>query len=184
MAKQKDDHVIIALVKDEAAAKAAEKALKKWDKDDKDLKLGNIGWIYMKGDKVKTHMGHDEGKGAEAGAAVGIIAGVLSGGVTVVAGAVGAGAIGGIGGSFFKKSTELTKDEIQTIGKSLTDGQVAMVVTCKEDDVKAASDELTTLGATVKQYAVKGGALTDAAAAMDAAGVTPENAADAPAAAK
>ena len=43
MAKQKDDHVVIALVKDQDAAKAAEKSLKQWDKSDKDVKLGNIG---------------------------------------------------------------------------------------------------------------------------------------------
>ena len=101
----------------------------------------------------------------------------------VVAGAVGAGAIGGVGGAFFKKSTNLTKDEIQTIGKSLDGGQVAMVVTGKEDDVQAASDESTTraVSLTVTSYAVKGGALTDAAKAMDAAGVAPPSD-DAPAA--
>jgi hypothetical protein len=173
MAKEKDDHVVIALVKDQDSAKAAEKSLKDWDKGDKDLKLGNIGWIYKKGDKVKTHMGREAGKGAATGGAIGIIAGVLSGGMTVVAGAVGAGVIGGITGSFFKKSANLTKDEIQKIGKSLDGGQVAMVVTCTEDDVQATSAELTKLGATVTSYAVKGGALTDAAKAMDAAGVTP-----------
>ena len=175
MAKEKDDHVVIAMVKDQDTAKADEKALKKWDKGDKDLKLGNIGWIYKKKDKVKTHMERDAGKGAETGGAIGIIAGILSGGLTVIAGAVGAGAIGAIGVDFFKKSSDLTKDEIQKIGKSLDGGQVAMVVTCTEDDVKATSAELTKLGATVTSYAVKGGALTDAAKAMDAAGVKPDS---------
>ena len=74
MAKEKDDYVVIAMVKDQDTAKADEKALKKWDKGDKDLKLGNIGWIYKKKDKVKTHMERDAGKGAETGAAIGIIA--------------------------------------------------------------------------------------------------------------
>jgi len=46
MAKQKDDHVVIALFKDEDAAKAGEKTVKKWDKSDKDVKLGNVGMIY------------------------------------------------------------------------------------------------------------------------------------------
>ena len=178
MAKEKDDHVVIAMVKDQDTAKANEKALKKWDKGDKDLKLGNIGWIYKKKDKVKTHMERDAGKGGETGAAIGIIAGVLSGGLTVVAGAVGAGAIGAIGGDFFKKSSDLTKDEVQKIGKSLDGGQVAMIVTCTEDDVKATSAELTKLGATVTSYADKGGALTDAAKAMDSAGVKPDSADD------
>ena len=47
------------------------------------------------------------------------------------------------------------------------------MVTCGEDEVKATSAELTKIGATVKAYAVKDGALTDAAQAMDAASVTP-----------
>jgi len=184
MAKEKDDHVIIALVKDEDTAKAAEKTLKSWDKSDKDVKMGDVGYIYKdKKGKVKTHMGHDEGKGAETGAAIGMVAGVLSGGLTVVAGAVGAGAVGGIGGEFFKKSTNLTKDEIEKVGNSLDGGQVALVVTCDEDDVKATSAELTQIGATVKDYAVKGGALTEAAQAMDAAGVTPTDDDDSSAAA-
>ena len=177
MAKEKDDYVVVALVKDQDTAKTDEKSLKQWDKGNKDVDLGNIGWIYMKGDKVKTHMSHDEGKGVEAGAAVGLIAGVLSGGIGVAAGAVGGGAIGGVGGAFFKKSTNLTKDEIQKIGKSLSAGQVALVVTCREEDVAATTVELKNLKATVKDYAVKGGALTSAAQAMKAAGITPETAA-------
>ena len=103
MAKEKDDHVVIALVKDQDSAKAAEKSLKDWDKGDKDLKLGNIGWIYKKGDKVKTHMGREAGKGAATGGAIGVIAGVLSGGATVVAGAVAGGVIGGITGDLLQE---------------------------------------------------------------------------------
>lgn len=173
MSKEKKDHVVIALLENEAAAEAAKDALEKWDKDDKDLKLGNIGWIYMKDGKVKTHMGHKTGKGVETGAILGIIAGVLSGGLTVVAGAIGAGALGGIAGAFFKKSTNLTKENIEAIGKELESGQVALIVTCKESDVEAVNSELTTLGASATAYAVKDGALTEAGEAMDAAGVAP-----------
>ena len=58
MAKQKDDHVVIALFTNEVAAKAGEKSVKKWDKSDKDVKLGNVGMIYTKGDKIKSHIDH------------------------------------------------------------------------------------------------------------------------------
>ena len=174
MAKEKDDYVLLALVKDEDTAKAAEKSLKSWDKSDKDLKLGNVGYIYKnKKGKVKTHLERDAGKGAATGAVIGIIAGVLSGGLTVVAGVVGGGILGGIAGEFFKKSTNLTKDEIEKVGDALDGGQVALVVTCGESEVDATSAELSKIGATVKAYSVKGGALTKAAQDMDAAGVTP-----------
>lgn len=152
MAKQKDDQVVIALVENEDTAKEAVKILKKWDKDDKDLKFGNVGYIFLDGDKVKTHLERSAGKGAETGAIIGIIAAFLSSGLTVAAGAVGGGIFGAIAGEFFKKSTNLTKDEVEKIGKSLEDGQVALVVTCGEDEVEPTSAELTNIGATVKSY--------------------------------
>ncbi len=131
MAKEKDDHVVIALFTDKDAAKAGEKAVKKWDKSDKDVKLGNMGIIYMKGDKIKTHIDH----------------------------------MYDVGGAFFDKDTNLTKDEIGKIAKALDGGQTAVVVACAADDVTAVSKELTTAGGTVKDYAVKGGDMTAAPAA-------------------
>lgn len=133
MAKQKDDHVVIALFTDEDAAKAGEETVKKWDKSDKDVKLGNVGLIYKKGDKIKTHIDH----------------------------------MYDIGGAFFKHDTNLTKDEVDKIGKALDGGQTAVVVACAADDVKVVSAELTKAGGTVKEYGVKGGDMTAAPAAKD-----------------
>ena len=138
MAKQKDDQVVIALFTDKDAAKAAEKSVKQWDKSDKNVKTGDMGIIFMKGDKVKTHLDH----------------------------------MYDIGGAFFKKETGLTKDEIAKVGKALDGGQVAVVVTCTEDDVSDVSDELTKAGGTVKAYAVKGGDMT---AASDASAASPSS---------
>ncbi len=97
--------------------------------------MGNVGLIYMKGDKVKTHIDH----------------------------------IYDVGGAFFKKDTNLTKDEINKIGKSLDSGQMAVVVTCTADDVQVVSTELTKAGGTVKDYAAKDGDKSAASVSTDSA---------------
>src|SRR6476620_2067246 len=100
MAKDNNDHVVIALYSSEDAANDASKALQSWDKANDDIKLGSIGTISKKGDKVKTHVGRKTRSGAKAGAVLGVTAAVLSGGVTLIPGLVGGAAAGGVLGSF------------------------------------------------------------------------------------
>ena len=85
---------IIAIFSSEDAAKQAAKDLQDWDKANDDIKLGAIGTMTKKGDKVKTHVGRKTGSGAKVGAVMGVTAAVLSGGITLVPGVVG-GAVGG-----------------------------------------------------------------------------------------
>ncbi len=166
MSKNKNKHVIVAFYKNDIDADGAVDSLKRWEDANKDIKLGTVGTIYKEKGKVKTKVGHKSGKWAKGGVVLGIIAGVLSGGVTVVGGAVVAGLAGGVLGAFFKKSTNLTKDEVNKIGDALDKGQVAVIVTCDQDEVQPTSDALTKFGGTVQAYAVDKGALTDAAKAM------------------
>ncbi len=173
MSDNKNEHVVIALFDNQQFADYGIDNLKQWDRANDDIKLGVIGTITKKGDKVKTHVAHRTGGGAKVGAVLGIIAGVLSGGVTLVAGAVGGAVLGGIGGSVFKKSLHLTKEEIQALGQELDKGRVAVVVTCDENEVEALSQELARWGGDVKGYAVPAEALSEAAAAVAAAPAEP-----------
>src|SRR6478672_1990126 len=125
MADNKNDHVVIALFESEDAADQAKKGLQDWDKANDDIKLGAIGTITKKGDKVKTHVGRKTGGGAKVGAALGVTAAVLSGGLTLIPGAVAGAVGGGALGTFFKKSTNLTKEEIQALKKKLNEDKVA-----------------------------------------------------------
>jgi hypothetical protein len=165
MSNNKNDHVVIALFENEDFANYGIDLLKKWDWEEKTVTLGAIGVIQKKGDKVKTHVPHKTGKGAKVGTVLGIIAAVLTGGTSWIVGAAGGAALGGITGSFFKKSLHLTKEEIQALGQELDRGKVAVVVTCDADEVEATSQKLTQYGGDVKGYAVPEAALTEVAAA-------------------
>lgn len=169
MSEDKNEWVILATFENEGAADQAITALKKWDKASDEIKLGAIGTIYKKGDKIKTHLGRKTGKGAKVGAAVGVIAAVLSGGVTLVAGVVSGGVLGGVAGSFFKKSLHLTTNEVQAIGAELDAGRVAVVVACDEPEVGPTSAQLTGSGGSVKTYMVPPDLLDETAEAMEAA---------------
>src|SRR3954471_13408363 len=142
MTENKNDHVVIALFVSEDFANYGIDLLKKWDNATDEIKLGAIGIISMKGGKVKTHVPPKVGSGAKVGAVVGIIAAVLTGGTSWIVGAMGGSALGGISGAFFKKSLHLTKQEIETLGKQLEEGKVAVVVTCDEHEVEETGKHL------------------------------------------
>ena len=159
----KNDHVVIAFFASEAAANTAIDGLKAWDKANDHMKLGAIGTISKEGDKVKTSVKRKTGKGVAIGAAVGVIGAVLTGGASLIAGAVGAGALGGVLGAFFKKSMGLTKEEIAKIGQELDAGRVAVVVPCDDFEVPMLTEYMSGPDVTVHAFAVSSEALTEVA---------------------
>jgi outer membrane lipoprotein SlyB len=168
MSKDKNDHVVIALFASEEAADAAVSALKSWDAANKDIKLGAVGTITKEGDKVKTNVGRKTGKGAKVGAVLFVASAVLTGGGTLVASAASGAVVGGVAGTFFNKSTNLTKEEFQKLGAKLGPGNVAVVVTCDESEVEATRAQLVDAGGQVQSYAVPAEALDEASQAVEA----------------
>ena len=168
MSDNKNEHAVVAIFDNSAAADAAIDSLKSWDKANDEIKLGAIGVISKDGDKVKTQTGRKGGSGAKAGAIVGVIAGVLSGGVTLIGGALAGALGGGVLGSFFKKSIALSKEEIAQIGAELDAGRVAVVVACDDNEVEATSAQLAQAGGKVTNYAMPAGTLEATAEAIDA----------------
>jgi outer membrane lipoprotein SlyB len=168
MTNNKNDHVVIALFDNENFANYGIDLLKKWDNANDEVKLGAIGVITKKGDKVKTHVPRKGGGGAKVGAVVGLIAAVLTGGTSWIVGAMGGSALGGITGAFFKKSLHLTKQEIEELGAHLDAGKVAVVVTCDEHEIEETSKHLYQYGGVVNNYTVPDEALTEAADALAA----------------
>jgi len=166
MAENKNDHVVIALFDSEDFANYGIDLLKKWDNATDEIKLGSIGTITKKGDKVKTHVSHQTGRGATIGAVLGIIAAVLTGGASWIVAGLGVGVLGGITGSFFKKSLHLTKEEIEKMGKELDEGKVAVVVTCDAFEVEETSKHLEMYGGVLNTYAVPSEALTEVSDAI------------------
>ena len=165
MSENKNENVVIAFYASEEAAETTVDYLKTWDKASDDIKLGAVGIMVATPDgKIKTHVGRKAGKGAKTGAIVGIIAGVFTGGLTVIGGLVGGSLLGGATGAFFKKSTNLTEDEMNKIVEELKSGKVAVVVTCDDHEVAATKDHLAMSGGTVWTYEVPAEALDEAAA--------------------
>ena len=161
--KNENDNVMIAFFADLAAAESAIEGIKNWDRINDHFELGTIGTIRREGDKIKTDVGRRTGKGAKVGAVVGVIAAVLTGGASLIITAVGAGAVGGALGHFFKKSTQLTKEEIAEIGQELDGGRVAVVVTCDDFEIPMVTEFMEGSKGTVRTYKVTDEALIQAA---------------------
>ena len=163
MSNNLNENVVIGFFDGQGPADSAIEALKSWDKANDEIKLGAIGTIAKEGDKVKTHVGRKSGKGAAVGATIGVIGAVLSGGATLIGGAVAMGALGGVLGAFFKKSLHLNKEEIESIGLELDGGKVAVVVSCDDFEVEPTGEQLKNAGGTVRSYTIPEEALSEAA---------------------
>ena len=166
MAKNENEHVVIALFPDKEAAEKAIGDLRSWDKASDEIKLGATGTITREDGEVEVHVGRRTGRGAAVGAVAGIIAGVLSGGIGLVGGAIGGAALGGVTGAFFKKSLHLTEAEIEQIGRELDAGRTAVVVTCDSYEVQGTSERLQMAGGEIRRYAVPPEAIDEAVDAM------------------
>jgi len=167
MAKDKNDHVVVAVFVGENEAKTAIEELQRWDKANDDIKLGAVCTISKDGDKVKTKAGRNTGKGAKVGAVLFVASAVLTGGGTLVASAATGAVAGGAIGTLFKKSVHLNKEELQELGTKLDAGKVAVVATVDESEVAATSEKLKSLGGDVQHYEVPSEALDEVAVAAE-----------------
>jgi uncharacterized membrane protein len=152
----KNKHVIIAYFRGADKADMATSQLKDWDAANDAIKLGGIGILTWEDGKVKTRkvsqrQGH---KGAKWGLALGAVTGILSGGVTLVGGALAGAAGGAILGTFFHKSLGMTDEDEARLEKRLQSGGAAVVVMADEDEVGPTKAELAGLGGEVEDYEV------------------------------
>ena len=163
MAKQ--NNVVIAYYADADTADSAASKLKAWDKDEKDLKLGGIGILTSEDGKLKTHKvgTRHTGSGAGWGTALGVTLGLLSGGVTLIGGALVGAAAGAATGALFHKGLGLSDDDKAGLEKKLADGGAAVVTMAGDADVEAVKAELAGAGGTVEDYKVS----DDSAAKLD-----------------
>ena len=175
MAKQQ---LVLAFFENEAASDAAVNAVKQWDKASKEIKLGAIG-VLVKDDKgkIKTHkLGKRK---TAAGAVIFGLAAVLTGGASLLAGAV----FGGIVGSFFRKGLGISKEDLARIDGELNGGKAALCVLAAPDEAAAISAKLAELGGQPESHELSAEVVQEAetaAAAMPEEAPT-EEVAEAPA---
>lgn len=160
MAKQ----LVLAFFENEAAADAAVNAVKQWDKASKEIKLGAIG-VLVKDDKgkIKTHKLGSRKTGT--GAVLFGLAAVLTGGATLLAGAV----FGGILGSFFRKGLGLSKDDLARIDGELDGGKAAVCILAAPDEAAAVSGKLAELGGKPESHEVSEDVVEEAQTAAEEA---------------
>jgi uncharacterized membrane protein len=163
--------LVLSFFENEAAADEAVKQVKEWDKATREVKLGNVG-ILVKDDKgqIKTHkLGPRRTKTWAIG---GAIAGVLSGGLTVVGGAV----LGGILGSFSRKGLGIPKEDMARIEGELNNGRAAVVILAAHaTEADFLTAKLAELGGTSETHEVADEVVEEAAAVAEE--VAPEGAA-------
>ena len=157
MAKQQ---LVLAFFGNEAAADEAVNAVKQWDKASKEIKLGAIG-VLVKDDKgkIKTHKLGARKTGT--GAVIFGLAAVLTGGASLLAGAI----FGGIVGSFFRKGLGISKEDLARIDGELNGGKAALCVLAAPDEATAISAKLAELGGVPEAHEVSDEAVEQAEAA-------------------
>jgi hypothetical protein len=160
MAKQQ---LVLAFFEKEAAADAAVEAVKQWDKASKEIKLGAIG-ILVKDDKgkIKTHKLGKRKTGT--GAVLFGLAAVLTGGATLLAGAV----FGGIVGSLFRKGLGISKEDLARIDGELNDGKAAVCILAAPDEAAAVSAKLAELGGQPESHELSEEVVQEAETAAEA----------------
>jgi uncharacterized membrane protein len=139
MAKDKNDNLIIDYFDGADKADDAADSLKAWDKQNKDVDLGGIAILTWQDGKIKTRKvgTRRTGKGAGWGTALGAAVGVLSGGVTLIGGALVGAAAGAATGAFFHKGLGLTDADKSQLEDKLKSGGAALVVMASDDEVQA-----------------------------------------------
>ena len=138
--------LIIAAFADEAKAKTAFDGIKK---NAKDVALKSAAFVFHDTEgKLHIKESHEftATKGAGWGLAIGVVAGVLTGGAALVIGAAGAAAGALIGKGV---DTGIPNDQLKHLGKVLEPGTAAVMAIVDPGAAEAVQQELQTAGGTI-----------------------------------
>ena len=172
MAENKNDHLVVAYFDSKDQAEQAADSLKSWDKANEDIKLGAMAVVSKneKGKVENTDLGpRNTGKGAAIGVIAGAAAGLLSGGLTVVGGALLGGILGGGVGALNKQGIGLSQEDLDRMSSELDAGHAALLAMADEVEVADTTAELTRLGGRAQSSPVAPEAVAQAEQALNAA---------------
>jgi uncharacterized membrane protein len=149
--------LVLAFFANEAAADQAAEALKNWEKASEYMKVDAIGVLVKdKEGKVKEHkLGRRAGKkGMGIGIALGLIASIATGGLSLVGGALAGAVGGGIIGEFFHKGLKMTDEDVARVGRELDIGHAAVGVLTWDFETEVVAKKLQDLGGTPRTHEV------------------------------
>lgn len=179
MAKNKNRNLIVAYFPDVESADKAARQLKHWDKENKAVKLGGMGIISEHKGKLKTHyVGYRAAAtgakwgtilGATGGLATGVmaLAGVLTGGIGLIPGAVAGLAVGTVAGAMFHKRVKMTDEEHARLENHLRNGGAAVAVMADDFEVGPTKAEIASLGGAVESYLIPDDVMEEIEEAQD-----------------
>ena len=176
MAENKNDHLVVAYFDSKDQAEQAADSLKGWDKANEDIKMGAIAVVNKneKGKVETTNLGpRNTGKGATIGVIAGAAAGLLSGGLTIVGGALLGGILGGGAGALTKQGIGLSQEDLDRMSSELDAGHAALLVMADAEEVADTTAELTRLGGRAQASEVAPEAVAQAEQALSSASAAP-----------
>jgi uncharacterized membrane protein len=148
---------VLAFFDSEDAADEAAKALKAGRRPPSYMKVDAIGVLTKDEDgKINEHkLGKQAGKkGMGVGVALGLIAAIRTGGLSLVGGVLGGGAGGGVIGEFFHKGLKMTDEDVARVGRELDAGHAAVGVLTWDFETEAVADKLNGLDGTPQTHEV------------------------------
>ena len=175
MSDNENTNFVWAVFDSKDAAEVAAKSLKKWDKADKEIKLGAIGVLHMDGDKLKSkRMGtRSTGKGALVGAIMGGLIALFAP-ATLIGGAAAGVLGGGAVGVFYRQGLGLSDEQKDKIKANLEGGKGLLIVLTDDSEVEATTAKLVELGGATESAQADEAAIDETDAAMAEAGVQAE----------
>jgi uncharacterized membrane protein len=149
--------LVLAFFDTEDAADAAAKALRDWEKASEYMKVDAIGVLAKDDDgQVKEHkLGRRAGKrGMGIGVALGLVAAIPTGGLSLAGGVLGGAGGGAAIGQFFHKGLKMSDEDAARIGRELDAGHAAVGVLTWDSETQAVSEKLKELGGTPQTHEV------------------------------
>ncbi|WP_392964880.1 hypothetical protein [Streptomyces sp. LN245] len=150
-------HLVLAFFPDEDLADEAAMVLKDWEQASDHMKVDGVGVLVRdKNGEIKEHkLGKRAGKkGMGVGVALGVVAAITTGGLSLLGGAAGGAVGGGVIGHFFHKGLKLTDEDATRIGGELDAGHAAVGVLAWDFEADAVADKLRELGGTPQTHEV------------------------------
>jgi uncharacterized membrane protein len=149
--------LVLAFFDTEDAADEAANALRGWEKASEYMKVDAIGVLVRDKDgQVKEQkLGRRAGKrGMGIGVALGLVAAIPTGGLSLAGGVLGGAGGGAATGHFFHKGLKMTGEDAARIPKELDAGHAAVGVLAWDFETESVSKKLKELGGTPETHEV------------------------------
>lgn len=150
-------HLVLAFFDSEDLADEAAMVLKNWEKASEHMKVDGVGVLVKdENGEIKEHkLGRRAGKkGMGVGVALGLVAAIPTGGLSLLGGAAGGVVGGGVIGDFFHKGLKLSDEDAARITDELDAGHAAVGVLAWDFESDAVADKLKEAGGTPQTHEV------------------------------